>query len=136
MCMLSTLAMIIGGIWLLMKAVPILIKIALYCVAAVMIVFAIRLLITGFSLMGGLLIVLLVYAVVKLKGSSYSGSSYYSSDYSGGSSYVLNKKTGVIHDRWDSSVDTISEHHRRDISYSEAQELVNRGTRYRFKQYS
>ena len=49
---------------------------------------------------------------------------------------VLNKKTGVIHDRWDSSVDTISEHHRRDISYSEAQELVNRGTRYRFKQYS
>lgn len=134
MGILITLAVIIGGIWLLIKAMPILIKIALYCMAAVMIVFAIRLLITGFSLIGVLLIVLLVFAVVKLKGSSYSGSSYYSSDYSDGNSYVLNKKTGVIHNRWDSSVDTISEHHRRDISCSEAQDLVNRGTRYRFKQ--
>ena len=134
MGVLITLVMIIGGIWLLIKALPVLIKIGLYCLAAVMIFFSARLLITGFKLIGVLMLVLVVYAVFKLKGSNYSGSSYYSSDYSGGSDYVLNKKTGVIHDRWDSSVDTISEHHRRDISYSEAQELVNRGTRYRFKQ--
>ena len=88
----------------------------------------------GFLDEGGLLLVLLIMAIVKSGDSGYSGYSYSGTGYSGGSSYVLNKKTGVIHDRWNSSVDTISEHHRRDISYSEAQEVVNRGTRYRFKQ--
>ena len=131
---LITLAMIIGGIWLLIKALPIILRFLLYCVMAIPLWIAFIIFVPGFFDEGGLLLLLLIAAIVKSGGSSYSGYTYSGSGYSGGSSYVLNKKTGVIHDRWDSSVDTISEHHRRDISYSEAQDLVNRGTRYRFKQ--
>ena len=131
---LITLAMIIGGIWLLIKALPIILRFLLYCVMAIPLWIAFIIFVPGFLDEGGLLLVLLIIAIVKSGDSSYSGYSYSGSGYSGGSSYVLNKKTGVIHDRWDSSVDTISEHHRRDVSYSEAQELVSRGTRYRFKQ--
>ena len=51
-----------------------------------------------------------------------------------GGEYVLNRKSGVIHDRYDDSVDTISEKNQKLISYSEAQELINRGTKYRWKE--
>lgn len=68
------------------------------------------------------------------------GVSDFSSGSSSGSSnrsyagYVLNKKSGVIHDRWSDSADEISETHKKYISYSEALELVGRNTRYRFKE--
>ena len=47
--------------------------------------------------------------------------------------YVLNTKSGIIHDRWSESADTIKENHRANLSSSEADELVSRKTRYRFK---
>ena len=62
--------------------------------------------------------------------SGHSWSRYYDPDY------VLNRKTGVIHDAHDSSAETISERHRRNLSYYEASELVSRGGRYRFKKDS
>ena len=84
-------------------------------------VWAILLFVPGFLDEGGFAIFLVIMAFVR--GGSTSG----------GGGYVLNKKTGVIHDIWSSSADTISEKHRKTISFSEAEDLVNRGTKYHFK---
>lgn len=48
--------------------------------------------------------------------------------------YVLNKRSGVIHDADDPSADMISERNKRTISYFEAENLVSRKTKYRYKQ--
>ena len=122
----TTLVLIIGGIWLFIKTLPILLRFLLYCAMAIPLWFVFFIFLPGFLDETSLLVILLIIALVKSGGSR--------SSYSGGSSYVLNKKSGVIHNQWDPSVDTISDHHRKAISYSEAQELVNRQTRYRFKQ--
>ena len=58
----------------------------------------------------------------------YSGG--YSGDYKG---YVLNKKSKVIHEKYSDSEETISSHHRKEISYSEAMELINNNEKYHFK---
>lgn len=95
----------------------------------------------------GLLLILLFLAGAKSESSRFSiqnhkGFGCSDDDYSSScfstedsyDSYVLNKRTGVIHERLDSSVDSISERNRKSLSYSEAQDLVDRGTKYRFKQ--
>lgn len=63
------------------------------------------------------------------KRSHYVGCSggYYSSNY------VLNKKSGVIHEKWSESANTIKDNHKVEISAYDADKLVNRGTRYRYK---
>ena len=48
--------------------------------------------------------------------------------------YVLNKKTGVIHDSDSDSVNTIKSEHRVYLSSYEADKLVSRGTRYHYKE--
>jgi hypothetical protein len=57
------------------------------------------------------------------------------SDYDYSTSYVLNKKTGVIHEQGSYSASTIKDNHKRNISSSKADELVGRGTRYRYRVY-
>lgn len=47
--------------------------------------------------------------------------------------YVLNTRTGVIHDRWSRSADTISPDNRIYLTYEQSQELTNRGDKYRWK---
>jgi len=47
--------------------------------------------------------------------------------------YVLNKKSKVIHEKYSDSEETISSHHRKELSYSEAVDLVNNKENYRFK---
>lgn len=150
MSILITLALVVGGFWLLIKALPILGRFLLYCVIAIPAWIFFLFFVPGFLDEGVVLLFLLVMAIARSEGSGFSisnmfgsrsaGSYYSDSEYSGGSSYsgsyVLNKKTGVIHDRWDPSVDTISDHHQRAITSSEAWELVGRGTRYRFKKDS
>lgn len=146
MGMLIRLAIIVAGIWLFIKILPIILRFILYSILALPLLAILFIFVPGPVDEGGILLLLLVLAIARSGGSGFSildhigsgrsGSDYSDSSYSSGSSYdsyVLNKKTGVIHDRWDSSVDTISEHHRRSLSYTEAQDLVNRGTRYRFK---
>ena len=54
----------------------------------------------------------------------------YSGDYKG---YVLNKKSKVIHEKYSDSEETIGSHHRKEISYSEAMELINNNEKYHFK---
>lgn len=122
------------GLWLLIKAAPVLLRFLLYCILALPLWIAL-LFLPGPLDESGLALILLLLAFYRAgeKGSSWGYSSSSDSSSSGGD-YILNKKTGVIHSRWDSSVDTISNNHRRMISYSEAQDLVNRGTKYRFKQ--
>ena len=123
---LIVLALVVACMWILVKVIPFLLKFMLYG-AGIIILFVIL-----FNLLpvllagGGLLLMVIIFAVVKLRDSEGYSSS--------GGGYVLNKKSGVIHNSWDSSVDTISYNHKRNISYSEAQDLVNRGTKYRFKQ--
>ena len=147
MSMLSSIILIIVGTCFLIKIMPTFLRHLLFGIIALPIVIIVLLLIPGFGDDFGAILFLVIMAVLKLResrnyvwddiSSGSSGSGYPRLDYSYGKSYdgyVLNKKTGVIHNRWDSSVDTISEHHRREISYSEAQDLINRGTRYRFKQ--
>ena len=77
---------------------------------------------------GVLILVFLIVLIIKAArsgGSSFSGSSY--------GDYVLNRRTGVIRNRWDPSVDDVSEKNRRYISSSKAHELVSRGGKYKFK---
>lgn len=105
MGILVTVVLVVMGVWLFIKVLPIL---------------------------GILLFFWVAVRLVKAAMNSYSESHY--SGSGSFNSYVLNKKSGVIHDRWDSSVDTISSHHQKAITSSKAWELVNRGTRYRFKQ--
>jgi hypothetical protein len=105
MSILVTIVLIGIGIWLFIKVLPIL---------------------------GIILLFYVITRIVRTVRNNNSDSDY--SDSSSASSYILNKKTGVIHNRWDSSVDTISSRHQIPISSSEAWDLVNRGTRYRFKQ--
>ena len=146
MSILITMTLVVGGFWLLVKALPIIGRFLLYCVIAIP-AWIFLFFVPGVLDESGLLIFLLFLAVARsgesgfsnsnIFGSRSSGYSYSDSDYSSGSSYssyVLNKRTGVIHRRWDDSADTISSHNQRAITSSEAWDLVNRGTRYRFKQ--
>lgn len=125
---LITLALVVAGIYLFIKALPILLRLLLYCVIALPLWIFLLIVVPGFLDEGVLFLALLFFAIIKVKGAGSSGG--YSSS---SGSYVLNKKTGIIHDSWDSSANTISNKHRKTISYSEAQNLVNRGTKYRFK---
>ena len=127
MSILIILALAVAGLWLFIKAIPVLGRFLLYCVIATP-VWIFLFFVPGFLDEGGLLILLLFLAVARSGGSSFFGSessrySYSGSDYSGGSSYssyVLNKRTGVIHRRWDDSADTISSRNQRAITSSEA----------------
>ena len=57
-----------------------------------------------------------------------SGGDY--QDYKG---YVLNKKSKVIHQKYSDSERTIGSHHKKEISYSEAMNLINNNEKYHFK---
>ena len=48
-------------------------------------------------------------------------------------SYVLNKKSKVIHEKHSASEETISPHHRKELSHSEAMDLINNNDKYHFK---
>lgn len=48
-------------------------------------------------------------------------------------SYVLNKKSKVIHDKYSDSAETISPHNRKEITSSEARDLINNNSKYHFK---
>lgn len=47
--------------------------------------------------------------------------------------YVLNSKSGIIHSKWDSSADEISEEHKIPLSNSEIINLMSRNPSIRFK---
>ena len=140
MSIIIVFALVVAGVWIFIKILPTLLRFLLYFVCSIPVLIFLLIFVPGFLDEAVLLLGLLLFAIAKAAGSgsssrwTSSASSGYSGSYSNTGSYVLNKKTGVIHDRWDSSVDTISDNHRRSLSYSEAHALVNRGTRYRFKQ--
>lgn len=70
----------------------------------------------------------IIIVVRKIKNrNKYDDIGYYSSGY------VLNKKSGVIHERWSDTASTIKDNHRVDISSYDANRLVSRGKKYRFK---
>ena len=71
-------------------------------------------------------VLLLVRRFVK-HGSVFGSSG---GEYKG---YVLNKKSKVIHEKYSDSEGTISSHHKRELSYSEAMELINNNGKYHFK---
>ena len=47
--------------------------------------------------------------------------------------YILNSNSGIIHSRWDSSADEISEEHQIPLSSSDAIKLVRNDRSFRFK---
>ena len=118
------IAFVSFAVWSLVKLASILLRFILYCFFAAPLWFLVILFIPGIIDDGALIIVLLVLAI--LRGVSGDGSG--SSD-----SYVLNKKSGIIHRRFSDTADTIKDEHKKPLSYSEAEELVNRGGRYRYK---
>jgi chromate transport protein ChrA len=129
MNVLLTIAIVVLVIRLLIKAFPTILRFLFWCVA-VLLFFDLFV----FLIPGPIDETLLFLALIVLGIRSFR-SSKSSSNWSGSSgSYVLNKKSGVIHDAWDPSVETIAEKHRRSITYSEALDLVERGTKYRFKE--
>ena len=67
----------------------------------------------------------------KLMGRRKNG---YDTSYYPSYSYVLNKRTGVIHDRNSESAKTVKDEHRAYLTRYEADELVRRGTRYHYKE--
>ena len=78
------------------------------------------------------LVIFVLIIVRRYTKRGYVITSYGSSggEYKG---YVLNKKSKVIHEKYSDSADTISPHHRKEVSYSEAQELISNNEKYHFK---
>ena len=70
---------------------------------------------------------IIILIIKKIKRRKHVVGSYYSTRY------VLNKKTGVIHETGSESANNIKENHRVKISDYDAEKLVSRGTRYRYK---
>lgn len=72
---------------------------------------------------------------VYLDSIKWKLSSEYESKYSEilNGKYVLNKKSGVIHDVSAPSASDVAYHHRKYLTESDAQELIDRGTRYHLK---
>ena len=129
MSILVTIFLIGLGIWLFIKALPALLRFLLYSIIALPVWIVLLLFFPGVFDEGVLTIILLVLAISKSLGGDNDSSGYsYSSD-----NFVLNKRSKVIHDRWSDSVDTISERNRKNISFSEAQDLINNNQKYRFK---
>ena len=129
MGLLITFLMFIAGLWLLGKILPAFVKLMGYCIRLIPLWIILIIFVPGFLDECVLALILIGFAIAKVRDKGYSGaySSWTSNDY------VLNKKSGIIHRKYDSSVDTISNRHRKSISYTEAQNLVNKGTRYRYK---
>jgi len=83
----------------------------------------------------GLVYLLLYFVILGLiLARRYSKHGYIFKTSSGGyTSYVLNTKSKVIHERYSDSAETISPQHRKDVSSWEAHDLVNNREKYRFK---
>ena len=118
--------------WFL-RLIPTLIKAAIYwsLILLLCFVFEITNMLSEFPLVYPLLylvIVALILARKFVKQGSVFGAS--GGEYKG---YVLNKKSKVIHEKYSGSDDSIGSHHRKELSYSEARELVDNGGKYRFK---
>ena len=80
-----------------------------------------------------LYLAIVIYIIVRrYVKHGYVFKSYGSSggEYKG---YVLNKKSKVIHEKYSDSAETISPHHRKEISSSEADELIRNNEKYHFK---
>ncbi len=122
MGILVALLLALLGFWVLIKLLPLILRLFLYCLIALPIWIVCLLLIPGPIDEGALFLFLLVIAIGK--ASSDSG-------YGGG--YVLNKKSKVIHPLTSNSVASISDKHRKVLSSSEAFDLIGRGGKYRFK---
>ena len=113
------------GLWLLFKVFAVFLKLLKY------LLFALPLFILGLIFIPGpidegvLFIFCLLLAIAKSAADSMPDGSY--------NSYVLNKKSKVIHPDYSHSASTISEKNRKPISSSEAWNLAGRGGKYRFK---
>jgi len=142
------IAFIVGIVWLIKKLWRTIIRIVLYSLLSIPVWLGLCIFISPLRNQYGYGITLLIIIVLAVRKSiskstssdkfDYSAltktySSPYSSSSSYSSSYVLNKKTGVIHDSWSDSASEISDKHKKYITSSEAQSLVDRGTRYRYK---
>ena len=114
-------------IWMLIKLIPILFRFIVYSIIALPIWIVLSIFIPGILDEAGFAIVLLCVAIYK---SGFWGSS--DGESSSFSSYILNIKSKIIHDRWSSSAKTISEKHKKPLTTSEANDLVNSG-KYRFR---
>ena len=81
------------------------------------------------------LLYLVIIALILVRRYTKHGYVFKSYGSSGGEykSYVLNKKSKVIHEKYSESAETISPHHRKEISSSEARELISNNGKYHFK---
>lgn len=76
-----------------------------------------------------LIIICLIFVRMFIKhGSLFSKSGR------GYKSYVLNTKSKVIHEKYSDSAETISDAHRKELSYFEALELISNNENFRFKE--
>lgn len=137
---LYVIAIIICG-WLITKMIPVIFRFSIYCFICIP-VWILLSFIPGFYDESGFIILLFIIAFIRtfFKNSSKNNNqpnvTYPSYNYNFDSfkNYVLNKRTGIIHEKWSSTADTISEKHRKELSYSDAQELINKSRKYRFKE--
>lgn len=113
---------------------PTLIKATIFWAILVVLCFALELTDVLPSLPGFIypLLYVVVLCLISVRKFIKHGSIFTTSsgEYKG---YVLNRKSKVIHDKYSDSGDTVSPHNRKELSYSEASELVRQNDRYRFK---
>ena len=81
------------------------------------------------------LLYLVIIAFILVRRYTKHGYVFKSYGSSGGEykSYVLNKKSKVIHEKYSDSAETISPHHRKELSSSEARDLIANNGKYHFK---
>lgn len=129
---LFIIGLIILAIWVFKKLLPVILRFLLYCLCAFplwIIFFFIPTFIDEIIL----LIILFILAFKKVYDDSYYGIS----DSIGESIFRLNKKSGVIHNSSSSDYNNISEKHRKTITRSEADDLINKNSKkYHFRRDS
>ena len=132
---------IIKGLLLLIywffMLLPTIIKTTIYWAIIVMVCLALRVM-EKIPEIPGVVYLVLYFVIMGLIFARRYAKHGYLVDTSGGEyqGYVVNKRTKAIHSKYSDSADTISDRNRREVSYSEAMDLVRNNEKYHFKKDS
>ena len=125
---------LINLMFLFLRLLPTMIKATIYWAVVVLVCFVLGIadVVPTFPFIVYPLLYVVILGLILVRKFIKQGS-IFDTYYYDGDDYVLNKKSKVIHKKNSGSEETISPHHRKEISYSEARELISNNDKYRFK---
>ena len=129
MTYLIIIGLIVFGMWLAGKIIPIILRCLLYSLIAIPLWIVFGIYVPGVYDECALALIIFVLAIVRSWGKEKVTREH---EVEEPKTYVVNTAKNVIHNRWDPSADTISEEHREYITESEMQ-LLKRFKWFRFK---